>query len=240
MAEQGDGDSMRIQRTGKTLRQLALEKMRDAILRFRFRPGDRLTERELCERLGVSRSVVREVLRHLEAEGLVETIPHQGPVVARFDPAKVEQIYEIRALLEPMAAAACAEQADAAAAERLDRAIDAIDRAFDGGDPPAILEATTAFYDELFQCSGKLVAWEIVRSLNARINHLRGMTISSENRRRAAIPEMRRIQQAIAAGDADAASVATRDHVHRAADIAREFLHREFMPGDRNAPAAGE
>lgn len=225
MAETGDNESLRIQRTTTTLRQLALEKMRDAILRFRFRPGDRLIERDLCERLGVSRSVVREVLRHLEAEGLVETIPHQGPVVARFDPAKVEQIYEIRALLEAMAASACAERADAAAAERLDRAIDAIDQAFQGGDPPEILEATTAFYDELFRCSGKVVAWEVVRSLNARINHLRGMTITSTDRRNAAIPEMRRIQQAIAAGDPDAAATAARDHVHKAAEIAREFLH---------------
>lgn len=237
MTENTDGDPMRIQRTAKTLRQLALEKMRDAILRFRFRPGDRLTERELCQRLGVSRSVVREVLRHLEAEGLVETIPHQGPVVARFDPAKVEQIYEVRALLEPMAAAACAERADADAVSRLARAIDAIDLAFDGGDPPAVLEATTAFYEQLFECGGKLVAWEIVRSLNARINHLRGMTISSENRHRTVIPEMHRIQQAIAAGDPDAASVASRKHVYRAADIAREFLDQELMSEATNTPA---
>lgn len=236
MAETGDSESLLIQRTTKTLRQLALEKMRDAILRFRFRPGDRLVERDLCDRLGVSRSVVREVLRHLETEGLVETIPHHGPVVARFDPAKVEQIYEIRGLLEAMAASACAERADGAAADRLDRAIDAIDQAFRGGDPPEILEATTAFYDELFRCSGKVVAWEVVRSLNARINHLRGMTITSVNRREAAIPEMRRIQRAIAAGDAAAAAEASREHVHKAAEIAREFLH--LYPSDGAADTA--
>ena len=240
MAETGDDGSLRIQRSTTTLRQLALEKMRDAILRFRFRPGDRLIERELCDRLGVSRSVVREVLRHLEAEGLVETVPHQGPVVARFDPAKVEQIYEIRALLEAMAASACAERADAAAAVRLDRAIDAIDRAFDSDDPPEILEATTAFYDELFRCSGKVVAWEVVRSLNARINHLRGMTITSTGRRHAAIPEMRRIQQAIAAGDPEGAATVARDHVHKAAEIAREFLDRESQGGAAEASSGKE
>ena len=69
-------DALLIDRPAKTLRQLALEKMREAILTMKFRPGERLVERALCERLGVSRSVVREVLRHLESEGLVETIPN--------------------------------------------------------------------------------------------------------------------------------------------------------------------
>ncbi|WP_163535827.1 GntR family transcriptional regulator, partial [Klebsiella pneumoniae] len=64
---------MRVDRSAKTLRELTLEKMREAIVSLRFRPGDRLVERDLCEQLGVSRTVVREVLRHLEAEGIVQT-----------------------------------------------------------------------------------------------------------------------------------------------------------------------
>jgi len=230
-------DPLRIDRSTKTLRELALEKLRAAILRLVFLPGQRLVERDLCERLGVSRSVVREVLRHLEAEGLVETVPHQGPIVARFDAARVEQIYEIRALLEAMAARACADQATTSgAAERLSRAIDDIEKAFDGGDPPAILEATTAFYAELFSSAGKTVAWDIVKSLNARINHLRSMTISSVNRRYASIPEMRRIQQAIAAEDPDEADRASRAHVETAARLALEFL-RDAEPPDSGTGA---
>src|SRR5215813_6435109 len=112
-------DEMRVDRSGKTLRGLALEKMRDAILDFRLRPGERLVERTLCERLGVSRTVVREVLRHLEAEGLVESIPQQGPAVARPDPARAAQIYEIRALLEADAARACAQRVTPADVKRL-------------------------------------------------------------------------------------------------------------------------
>ena len=99
-------DALRIDRSAKTLRELAVERLRDAILDGQFRPGDRLVERVLCERLGVSRTVVREALRHLETEGLVDVVPQQGPAVARLDAGQATQIYEIRAMLEALAAAA--------------------------------------------------------------------------------------------------------------------------------------
>ena len=98
-----DCGNLKIERSNKTLRQLTLETLRDAILDSRFRPGERLVERTLCDLTCVSRTVVREVLRHLESEGLVQTLPHQGPIVARPDLAQAEQIYEIRELLGPPA-----------------------------------------------------------------------------------------------------------------------------------------
>lgn len=91
--------SLKVERRTTTLRELVLEKMRTAILDARFLPGDRLVERTLCEELGVSRTVVREVLRHLEAEGLVDTVPNQGPIVAVLDLDRAAEIYEIRSLL---------------------------------------------------------------------------------------------------------------------------------------------
>ena len=103
---------LRIQEAPPTLRELALERMRAAILAQRFEPGARLVEREVGAQLGVSRSVVREVLRHLEAEGLVQTVPHQGPIVAKLDAQTAIQIYEIRGFLEANAAAAAAQKAN--------------------------------------------------------------------------------------------------------------------------------
>lgn len=218
------GEEMKVERSVATLRSLTLEKMRDAILDFRFRPGERLVERTLCERLGVSRSVVREVLRHLEAEGLVETIPHQGPAVTKPDPAQAAQIYEIRGLLESEAARACALKADDVAIAELGRVIDAIDAAFRSGSPREVLRRTTEFYEKLFVAAGKQVAWDVVRSLNARINHLRGMTIAAEGRHEAAIREMRKLHDAIRQRDGMAAYEASREHVVTVARLADAIL----------------
>ena len=218
-----DGD-LKIERSAKTLRELSLEKMRDAILGFHFRPGERLIERSLCERLGVSRTVVREVLRHLETEGLVQSIAHHGPVVARPDPSKAAEIYEIRALLEGEAARFCALKASDDDVRLLTQAIDRIEQAFAQASPRDVLKATTDFYELLFACANKSVAWHVVQSLNARINHLRAMTIATPGRDRAAISEMRRILKAIERKDGDAAYAASVDHVNLVAELAQRVL----------------
>jgi len=217
-------DTLRIERRSKTLRELALDKLRAAILDLRFRPGERLVERVLCEQLGVSRSVVREALRHLEAEGLVETVPHQGPAVARLDPAKVAEIYEVRALLEALAARACAERATTADIAELEDSLKGIEAALAAGDPRANLAATGRFYEVLFRGGGKTVAWETVQSLNARINRLRALTIATAGRSKGSIAEMRRIYRAVAKRDPAEAHAAALDHVRVAAEIARRLL----------------
>jgi len=215
---------MRVDRSARTLRELTLEKLRDAILDFRFQPGERLVERTLCDRLGVSRTVVREVLRHLEAEGLVETIPNQGPAVTRPDPASAAQVYEIRALLEAEATCACAQMASPSDVARLSAAVDTIQAAFAAGNSRGVLKATTDFYEILFKIAGKSVAWNVVQSLNARINHLRAMTISTPGRSRNAIAEMRVIVAAIGRHDVEGARQASMAHVHAVAALARQVL----------------
>ncbi|MFU0508055.1 GntR family transcriptional regulator, partial [Pseudaminobacter sp. NGMCC 1.201702] len=176
-------DKLRIERSTKTLRTLALERMREAIMSFHFQPGERLVERPLCDQLGVSRSVVREVLRQLEAEGLVQMIPGHGPAVARPDLSRTDEIYELRALLEGIAARSCAESATDEQIASLGRALENLLNAWASGVPLEVMRATGNFYEELFNAAGKHIAWEIVQGLNVRINQLRSMTIASANRR---------------------------------------------------------
>ena len=215
---------MRVVRNLMTLRELTLEKMRGTILSFRFKPGDRLVERDLCEQLGVSRSIVREVLRHLEAEGQVEIMPQRGPIVANPTTEQAGQIYEIRAMLEALAARGCAETSDRRFVRDLDAAIRRIEIAYAASNSGGVLSETNEFYRILFEAGGKAVAWTIVRSLNARINHLRAMTIATKGRAKDGVAEMKRIVDAIRRGDGDKAHQACIDHVGRAAKIAQDVL----------------
>ncbi len=72
-------------------------RLRSAIGSGLFKPGQRLIERELCEQVGVGRTSIREALRQLEAEGLVTTIPHRGPIVSTISVEEAEQLYDLRA-----------------------------------------------------------------------------------------------------------------------------------------------
>jgi len=91
--------------------QRAYSTVREGILRGAYRGGTRLTEQELALAAGVSRTPVREALRRLHAEGLVNFEPNHGAVVAMFERADAEEIFELRALLEPISARRAAERA---------------------------------------------------------------------------------------------------------------------------------
>lgn len=216
--------SLKVERVVRTLRELTLEKMREAIWSGHFRPGERLVERSLCEQLAVSRSVVREVLRHLETEGLVDSIAQQGPVVATIDAATAAQIYEIRALLEGHAARLCAQRAGDAALRQLARLNEHTHAAFARDDHPTVLKRTHAFYEKLFAEAGMGIAWNVVQSLNSRISLLRAMTIASEGRKAESAAEMARIVEALKKRDPQAAEEASQAHVRRVAQIAAAAL----------------
>src|SRR5690242_12081163 len=109
MADDDDAD-LQVNRQRVTLRLRVEDKLRAAIASGRFMPGQRLIERELCALLGVGRTSVREALRQLEAEGLVSTVPHRGPMVSIISAEELEHIYAVRGLLEGYAGRKFAER----------------------------------------------------------------------------------------------------------------------------------
>ena len=214
----------KIEQAPQTLRDIVQARMREAIIDGHFAPGERLVERPLCEQLGVSRTVVRETIRFLEAEGLVEILPNRGPVVATLSRDQAEQIYEIRRQLEGSAAAACADAHDDAFAAELTSALRHLETKLDDTQWAGLLQATTRFYELIFEAAGHDIAWEIVQRLNGRISRLRALTIAARDRSRPGIEHLRDIHAAILSGSADAARAAVEAHIADAARTARPFL----------------
>jgi DNA-binding GntR family transcriptional regulator len=195
-----------------------------------FRPGARLVERTLCDELGVSRTVVREVLRHLETEGLVEIVARQGPIVARLDPEQVGEIYELRGLLEANAARACAEQSTPELVRQLREIRAVIEDAFEKQDLPRVLDYTERFYEAMFEGAQKRVSLALVKTLNARINRLRALTIATPGRGGESNREMNKLLDAIERRDGDAASAASAAHIKRTAELALSALAQPGEP----------
>ena len=214
----------RIEQPPITLRDMVQERMRGAIIEGHFKPGERLVERPLCDQLGVSRTVVRETIRYLEAEGLVEILPGHGPIVARMNWDDARQIYGIRRMLETAAARKCADNITDARAGRLRDALTRIKQGFSEKIPRELFRATAGFYLEIFEGAGDHVAWEIVQRLNGRISRLRMMTLSSTERNRPGPEHMQAICDAIISGDSTQAAKAVERHLDDTSAIAERLL----------------
>lgn len=215
----------------QTLRGIVQERMREAIVSGQFAPGERLVERPLCEQLGVSRTVVRETIRYLEAEGLVQILPGKGPIVAQLGWEDARQIYDIRQMLETAAATACAEQMTPQLADALQAALQELQDAVAAGAPGPMLRATTDFYRIIFEGAGHSVAWEITQRLNGRISRLRAVTLSTSERQKPGPAHMQDICQAIVSGNAESARAAVQNHLTEAAAVAKRTLSQEEAGG---------
>ena len=230
-------NDLHVAREAATLRLRVEEKLREAIATGRFRPGERLVERELCSLLAVGRTSVREALRQLEAEGLIVTVPHRGPVVASVGVDEAKQLYEVRALLEGFAGRGCALHATDAQIEHLGEAVEALEAA-SRHKGRGLIQAKTAFYDALLESCGNDVVRQLLKVMHNRITLLRATSMVQPGRLRKSLAEIRTIYQRIAARDPEGAQAACVAHIHNAAAVALEVLARSesssTRTGDKN------
>ena len=225
----------KIEQAPQTLRDIVQDRMRTAIIEGHFAPGERLVERPLCDQLGVSRTVIRETIRYLEAEGLVDILPNRGPIVATLNWDQARQIYDIRRQLEGAAAAHCAENHGPTFPRRLKKALSDLSARMNDPEWIGVMNATTRFYQVIFEEAGHTIAWDIVQRLNGRISRLRVLTLSAPDRTNPGISHMTAISDAILSRDATAANMAVQAHIADASSIARRFLSDEKEAGSDSA-----
>jgi GntR family transcriptional regulator, trigonelline degradation regulator len=205
-------------------RDQAFERLRDAIITGHFAPGARLIERELCEAMGVSRTSIREVLRRLEAEQLIEVEPRKGPIVARLTRKQVEEIYEVRAMLEAAIVRRFTIEASAENIAALKRIYETLSRVRDQGDVVAIVNTTRQFIEYMMGVVDHELIGDMLRKLNARISVARVLAISVPGRLQQSARELEIVMEAIERRDAEGAAQSLMTYVRNAGEAALKHL----------------
>lgn len=212
---------MVLKRVAAPLRTQALEAVREMILTGVYSPGDRLLEKELEEKLGVSRTVVREVIRQLESERLVTLSSVRGAAVAELSELDALHLYQVRAALEGTAVRLAALNARPDQIEGLRRSVDRISEVYDGESPVLeMLEVKDEFYAILVESSQNPVIGQLLENVQARIGILRRFTLSSAGRAKETAMELREIVEAIEDGNPALAEERCKRHVQNAQEIA--------------------
>jgi len=194
-------------------------RLRDDILARRVAPGARLVEGELTARFSVSRGPVREALRRLSAEGLIEHLPHRGALVRCLTLREIRELFEIRVEMEALAArlAAAAESP-----ERRQRFIASIAPIYADAPrrPCEYLEENAAFHDAVMALGGNLQLRDLATRLQLPLIMAQVGDVLAPDVLKASVREHRAVAQAILDGDAPAAAARMRDHLERAAALA--------------------
>ncbi len=209
---------LRVPREDTSLRQRTTNALRTAILDGVLAAGQKLSERELCESLDVSRSCLRESLQHLQAEGLITIIPHKGPEVTSISVQEVRDIYEVRTSLESLAGKGFALHATAAQRCALRTKLNELASLDHEQNKAALLTVKNQFYDILIEGCGNLVAGQMLKQLNNRVTVLRRISMSQPGRMPQTLAELDAIVTAIEKGDAQTAAALCGAHVQKAGE----------------------
>ncbi|MFJ3659895.1 GntR family transcriptional regulator [Streptomyces sp. NPDC090119] len=192
-----------------SVRERVLAALRQDIIAGRLGPGDRLVERELAERYGVSRVPVREAIRALVGEGFVLFESARRTVVRRLTPDDVRELFELREALEVYAAGLAAARATPEALERLRETLAEAATATAAGEAEAITDVNTRFHDRILAMAGNGLLVSVLEPVDGRLRWL--------TRRNAEWPQLlaehHELYEAIASGDPDRARAHALDHV---------------------------
>ena len=193
------------------------DELRTAIHSGELAPGDRLVERKLAERLGVSHIPVREALTRLAEERLVVREPRRGARVAALTARDLEEIASLRVVLEQFMAIRVQERWTEQSAARLQQIIDAMEAA-EVGDMAEVLRQDRAFHEALAELSEHSFLTELSAQLRGRITgFIRAANVALPPAEQAEhVRSHREIMDAIASGDPDAARAVIAEHVTRA------------------------
>lgn len=195
------------------------------ILNGKYQSGHSLTEKELAEELGVSRTPVREALRQLELEGLVRSVPNKGVTVTGISKQDIEDIYSIKMSIEGLAARLAAQRINEDEITALEEIIDLTEFYLKKNDFERLLLLDSQFHETIFKSSKNWPLKNMLRNLHNYVKGARINSLSSPGRAAKMLEEHRRILLAIRDKDPDQAEKLTKDHIGNTMKNLQEVLH---------------
>jgi DNA-binding GntR family transcriptional regulator len=196
-----DGTTLPIARS--SLPEAAAERLRTLIIEGELAPGARLNERELSERLGVSRTPLREAFRMLAADGLLVQLPNRGAQVVSLSRDDVRHAFEVMASLEGLSGELAAARITDPDLEGLRRLQEQMEQAHARGDLPTYYRVNRAIHDRINAVAGNPILTHTFRTLNARLHALRFRSNLVQTKWDHAVKEHREMIEALAARDGE-------------------------------------
>lgn len=218
----------------QSIREQTLDALREAILTGELKPGQTLTETEISTQLGVSRAPIREALRILNSEGLVETIPYHGTTVRRLTKTDIEEIYSMRILLETFAVEHIIKANNPDHVKWLWNNYEQMVEAGNNNDLARVNVLDRDFHDELIKMSGHSLLWSMWQTVDMKVRQVMALV----NRRNSDITQIARnhypLIEAIETGDLVLASEILNTHISSAGDLIAEDWNTDILVEEDN------
>ena len=195
------------------LRDVVFNTLRQAILTGELKPGERLMEIHLANKLGVSRTPIREAIRKLELEGLVTMIPRRGAEVAQITEKSMSDVLEVRRAVDALCVELACERISDEAIEALQKACDGFEEAVKSGDVKKIAQADVAFHDIIVRATGNQRLVQLVNTLSEQMYRYRFEYIKDVSQHASLVEEHRVIYESLRKKDKYTASEAAKLHI---------------------------
>lgn len=211
----------------KSMKEIVYEGLRKTIISGIVPVGERIVEKEYAERLNTSRTPVREALKKLEEEELVENIPRVGVVVKRISLEDILEIYKIRQHLEVLAAITAAENITKEEIKELGELLDLTESKNKMGDVREVIRLFGEFNIKIYEASRMKRLTSMLSKLNDYIEKFRDISIADKERREKALIEHREILKAIVDKNTSEIERVVKKHLDVSLDIVYATMNSE-------------
>lgn len=203
----------------RSLGEAVYETLKTAIIKGDLRPGQRLVEQQLSNRLQTSRIPIREAIKKLEQEDLVEKTPGKGWVVRNITKDEIEETFGIRAVLESYAAYLATERVTDALIARLDSAIGAYREALTHRDTEALMFANTQFHEMIYKASGSQKLYSLINNFRDFISRYRRALLTNLDFAKISLEDHVQMVSAMRKKDKERVESLVRTHILRGKSI---------------------